>query len=40
MNNLAAVHFEKGDYEACIRTCEQAVEKGREVRADYKLVAR
>ena len=35
-----AVQFEKGEYDACIKTCEQAIEKGREVRADFKLVAR
>ena len=36
----AAVQFEKGDYEACIADCDQAVETGRSLRADYKLVAK
>lgn len=36
----AAVQFEKRDYEACIADCDQAVETGRALRADYKLVAK
>ena len=32
--------FEKGDYEACIAACDEAVETGRTLRADYKLVAK
>jgi stress-induced-phosphoprotein 1 len=36
----AAVHFEKGDYEAAIKDCDAAVDKGRELRADYALIAR
>ncbi|KAI0463034.1 Hsp90 cochaperone [Komagataella kurtzmanii] len=40
LNNRAAAEFEKGDYDATIETCENAVEKGRELRADYKLVAK
>lgn len=38
--NLGAANFEKGDYEACIKACEEAIEYGREVRADFKLVAK
>ena len=34
------MHFEKADYEACMADCDQAVERGRELRADYKLVGR
>lgn len=34
------MHFEKGDYEQCIADCDEAVQRGRELRADYKLVAR
>jgi len=39
-NNLAAVKFEQKDYEACIETCKKAIEVGRAVRADYKIVAK
>jgi len=34
------VFFEKGDYEACAKACDDAVEKGRELRVDYKLVGK
>ena len=40
ITNKAAVNFEKQDYEECIKNCDDAVEKGRELRVDYKLVAR
>lgn len=40
LNNLGAAHFEKGDYEACIKACTQAVEEGREIYADFKLIAK
>lgn len=40
LSNRAAVHFEKADYEECIKDCDAAVERGRELRADYKLIAR
>eukprot|EP00887_Chlorella_sp_A99_P005251 scaffold1.g5251.t1 len=40
LTNRAAVHFEMGDYDACVADCDAAVERGRELRADYKLVAR
>jgi stress-induced-phosphoprotein 1 len=39
-SSRAAVHFEKGDYEAAIKDCDTAVDKGRELRADYALIAR
>lgn len=29
-----------GDYDAVVADCDAAVEKGRELRADYKMVAR
>ena len=34
------MHFEKGDYDAAIADCDTAVEKGREMRADYALIGR
>lgn len=40
LNNRAAAEFEKGDYETTIRTCEEAIEKGRETRTDYKIIAK
>ena len=40
LTNLGAAHFEKGDYEACIEDCKQAIEHGREVLADFKLIAK
>ncbi|KAI9301744.1 hypothetical protein BJ944DRAFT_243003 [Cunninghamella echinulata] len=40
LTNKAAVLFEQEKYDECITVCEEAVEKGRELRADYKLIAR
>ncbi|KAF2361591.1 Tetratricopeptide repeat 1 [Trinorchestia longiramus] len=40
LNNLAAVKYEQKQYEDCIKTCEKAVEVGRENRADFKLIAK
>jgi len=40
MVNCTAVYFEKGEYERCIKACEDAIAEAREQRADYKLVAR
>jgi stress-induced-phosphoprotein 1 len=40
LSNLGAVYFERGAYQEAIDTCEKAVEAGRELRADYKLVAK
>mmetsp|Transcript_45486 Transcript_45486/g.142289 ORF Transcript_45486/g.142289 Transcript_45486/m.142289 type:complete len:559 (-) Transcript_45486:125-1801(-) len=39
-NNLAAVLMEKKDFEGCIAMCKTGIEKGREAKADYKLIAR
>uniref|UniRef100_A0A914DXS5 Stress-induced-phosphoprotein 1 n=1 Tax=Acrobeloides nanus TaxID=290746 RepID=A0A914DXS5_9BILA len=39
-SNKAAVFFEETKYEDCIKTCEKAVEVGREQRADYSLIAK
>ena len=36
----AAVQFEMSSYDDCIATCNSAVERGRELRADYKQVAK
>lgn len=40
LTNKAAVLFEMGNYDETIKICEEAVEHGREVRADFKLIAR
>ncbi|KAL8283469.1 hypothetical protein RQP46_005572 [Phenoliferia psychrophenolica] len=40
LNNLSAVYFEKGDYEKTIKTCQRAIDEGREVRADFKVIAK
>lgn len=40
LNNRSAAEFEKGEYETAINTLHDAVEKGREMRADYKLIAK
>lgn len=40
LNNRAAAEYEKGDYDAAIATCELAIDEGRDMRADYKLIAK
>lgn len=40
LTNLGAAYFEKGDYEECIKACTTAVEEGREIYADFKLMAK
>ncbi|KAL7412013.1 putative Hsp90 cochaperone [Mrakia frigida] len=40
LTNLAAVFFEQGEFDKAIETCDKAVEEGRELRADYKMVAK
>ncbi|XP_024541869.1 hsp70-Hsp90 organizing protein 3-like [Selaginella moellendorffii] len=40
LTNRAAVYLEMGKYEECIKDCDQAVERGRELHSDYKMVAK
>ncbi|KAF2421261.1 hypothetical protein EJ08DRAFT_518484 [Tothia fuscella] len=40
LTNLSAAYFEKKDYEKCIETCQNAIQEGREVLADFKLIAK
>eukprot|EP00775_Hariotina_reticulata_P012626 gene12626-12756_t len=40
MTNRAAVFYEKGDYEAAIKDCDAAVEKARELRSDFTIIAK
>lgn len=40
VSNLAAVLFERKDFEGCMRECERALQVGRENRADFKLMAK
>lgn len=40
LNNRAAAEYEKGDYDLAIKTCREAIDYGREVFADYKVLAK
>jgi stress-induced-phosphoprotein 1 len=40
LTNLGAAKYEKGDYEGAVEACNKAVEEGREMRADFKLIAK
>lgn len=40
MTNRAAVYFEQGKYEDCIKECQDAIDVGRENKADYSLIAK
>ncbi|KAI9313507.1 hypothetical protein BX666DRAFT_1977173 [Dichotomocladium elegans] len=40
LTNKAAVYYEQGKYNECIKECEKAIEINQTVRADYQLVAR
>lgn len=40
LNNIGAAKFEKGDYQGVIEVCQKAVEEGRDLRADFKTIAK
>lgn len=40
LTNRAAVYFEMAEYDKCVADCDKAIEVGRELRADYKIIAR
>lgn len=40
LTNKSAVYFEMGEYEECIALCEEAVQRGRDTYADFKLIAK
>lgn len=40
LTNLSAAKFEKGDYQGAIEACEQAITEGREILADFKIIAK
>ncbi|KAL2607811.1 hypothetical protein R1flu_026384 [Riccia fluitans] len=40
LTNRAAVYLEMGKYEECVQDCNTAVERGREVHADFKMISR
>lgn len=40
LNNLGAAYFEKGEYQNCIDTCLKAIEEGRNLYADFKIIAK
>ncbi|GAM35578.1 chaperone activator [Talaromyces pinophilus] len=40
LNNIGAAKFESGDYQGAIEICQEAVQEGRELRADFKTIAK
>ncbi|GAB7322653.1 hypothetical protein MBLNU13_g03560t1 [Cladosporium sp. NU13] len=40
LTNRSAAQFEKGDFDACIADCKAAIEYGREIMADFKIIAK
>ncbi|CAN6486396.1 unnamed protein product [Victoria cruziana] len=40
LTNRAAVYMEMGKFEDCIKDCDKAVERGRELRSDFKMISR
>lgn len=39
-NNVAAVHFQKEDFESCVEWCDKAIQKSKEGYYDYKKLAK
>ncbi|RVX65901.1 hypothetical protein B0A52_10265 [Exophiala mesophila] len=40
LTNLGAAKFEKGDYPGAIEACEKAIDEGRQILADFKIIAK
>ena len=40
LTNKSAAEFERGDYEAAIKICQEAISEGREVRTDFNIIAK
>ncbi len=40
LTNIGAAKFEKGDYPGAIEACQKAIDEGREMLADFKLIAK
>lgn len=40
LTNISAAKYEKADYEGAIEACKKAIEEGREVLADFKIIAK
>ncbi|XP_010933724.1 hsp70-Hsp90 organizing protein 1 [Elaeis guineensis] len=40
LTNRAAVYLEMGKYEDCIKDCDEAVERGRQLHSDFKMIAK
>ncbi|KAI9721393.1 MAG: Hsp90 cochaperone [Chrysothrix sp. TS-e1954] len=40
LTNKSAAQFEKADYESAIATCKEAITEGREMLADFKIIAK
>jgi stress-induced-phosphoprotein 1 len=36
----SAVYFETKQFDACIADCDEAIQRGRDLRADYKIIAK
>jgi stress-induced-phosphoprotein 1 len=40
LNNLSAAYFKEGDYQKSIAEAQRAVDEGRELHSDFKLIAK